>query len=246
MSVIADFDAVVARMDGPVEAELLPVLLSRACAELLGVAGAGISIFGDFRVPLGASSEQAAEAERLQFTVGTGPCLQAVSGQRPVRATETDIARQWPVLHAELHRLTLFRSIASLPIQIDDEGAGAVDLYLTDPTEVRGLDLAVAEQVAGHIGRLLADSGLGSVPVGAARSAGGRVSLPGPSWLDGPDPERRFQLWVALGLVHVALDCSTSDGLALLRAYSYSHDLVVDDVAGELVSRRMSAEQLRA
>ena len=235
VSAVADFDAILARIDGPADAGLLPMRLSQACAQLLGVDGAGISIFGDFRVPLGASSAQAAEAERLQFTIGTGPCLQAVTDGHSVRATERDLARDWPVLYAELHRLTTFRSIASLPIQIDDEGAGAIDLYLTDPTQVQALDLVAAEQVADHIAGMLAGPGLGVVSSLAC----------GPSLLNGPDSDRRFQLWIALGLVHVQLDYSPPDALALLRAYSFSHDLVLDDVASSLVTRVLSAEQLQ-
>jgi hypothetical protein len=64
-----------AELAGP---ELLPVRLARAAVRVLpGVAGAGISVLADpgMRVPLGASDEDAATAERLQFTVGEGPCL---------------------------------------------------------------------------------------------------------------------------------------------------------------------------
>jgi len=69
-------------LDGP---ELLPTRLSRAITKMLPVDGAGISLSGvdGRRIPLGASSEDAAVAERLQFTVGAGPnqqvsCLEIV------------------------------------------------------------------------------------------------------------------------------------------------------------------------
>jgi hypothetical protein len=56
-----------AEMTGP---ELLPVRLARACVEVLPVAGVGISMFGSsgMRIPVGASDDDAAAAERLQFS----------------------------------------------------------------------------------------------------------------------------------------------------------------------------------
>jgi hypothetical protein len=65
------------------------------------VAGAGIGVLADpgMRVPLGASDEDAATAERLQFTVGEGPCLQAHSSARPVYTPAAVFAARWPLLY---------------------------------------------------------------------------------------------------------------------------------------------------
>jgi hypothetical protein len=56
----------------------------------LGVDGAGLSIHGQAqkRTPLGASSNDASTAERLQFTAGAGPCLDAARSGWPVFAVE--------------------------------------------------------------------------------------------------------------------------------------------------------------
>jgi hypothetical protein len=96
--------------------ELLPVRLARACIRVLPVAGVGISMFGTegIRIPIGASDEDAANAERLQFTAAEGPCLDAhalarsvlatetLIAHRSVLATETLIAQRWPDFHAGL------------------------------------------------------------------------------------------------------------------------------------------------
>src|SRR3954447_10060986 len=55
--------------------ELLPSRLMRSCVQVLPVAGAGVSVFT--RGAGGASDDSAVLAERLQFTVGEGPCLAA-------------------------------------------------------------------------------------------------------------------------------------------------------------------------
>src|SRR3954454_22995239 len=54
-----------AELAGP---ELLPERLARAAVAVMPIDGAGISLFfaGDRRLPLGASDDQSAEAERLQ------------------------------------------------------------------------------------------------------------------------------------------------------------------------------------
>src|SRR4051794_25812896 len=78
--------------------ELLPHRLASACARMLPVDGAGLSLEGSAgrRIPLGASSEAAATAERLQFTVGAGPCVTAQDTREPVFAMNADLRRRWP------------------------------------------------------------------------------------------------------------------------------------------------------
>lgn len=76
---------------------LLPTLLSQACVEVLPVEGAGISVTQDLRVPLGSSDATAALAERLQTTLGEGPCLDAVGTPLPLTAGVDAIQERWPV-----------------------------------------------------------------------------------------------------------------------------------------------------
>ena len=114
--------------------ELLPSTLARAGLAILPVDGVGLSVIEDrYRVPLGASDDTAIAAERLQFTVGEGPCLQALHDHTEIRASEADLRRRWPAFYDELARLTPYRSIAALPLRITPKLAGAIDLYFTDP-----------------------------------------------------------------------------------------------------------------
>src|ERR1044072_4854225 len=78
--------------------ELLPVRLARACAQMLRVDAAGLSVVGHAgeRTPLGASSEDAAGAERLQSPVGDAPCSAAQRTGQPVFAVVEDLRRRWP------------------------------------------------------------------------------------------------------------------------------------------------------
>lgn len=84
--------------------ELLPSLLARSAAQVLSVDGAGLSLMSGpgLRLPLGSTDEDAATAERLQFTIGEGPCFEAHHEGRPVTVTEAKLRERWPAL-AEKH-----------------------------------------------------------------------------------------------------------------------------------------------
>ena len=99
--------------------ELLPVRLARACARILPVDGAGLSILdaAQQRTPLGASSPDAEVAERLQFTVGAGPCMTAADTRQPVFAVEEELRRRWPVFTELLQQETPYRAVVALPLQ---------------------------------------------------------------------------------------------------------------------------------
>src|SRR4051794_3898045 len=88
-----DFDVAMALLgaDAVVEPELLPNRLATACAAVLPVDGVGICLFDStgIRIPVGASDDVVASAERLQFTAAQGPCLDAHSGGRSLIATES-------------------------------------------------------------------------------------------------------------------------------------------------------------
>ena len=121
MTIAERFAAALAPSDrsGLAGPELLPVRLARACARTLAVDDAGLSLVdaAQRRVPLGASSDIAEVAERLQFTVGAGPCMTAQETRQPVFAVEEDLRRRWPVFAELLIGATPFRAVVALPLQ---------------------------------------------------------------------------------------------------------------------------------
>jgi hypothetical protein len=217
--------------------ELLPMRLARATARTLGVDGAGLSMVdaAQQRLPLGGSSDEAETAERLQFTVGEGPCMTAQDTNQPVFAVEDDLRRRWPVFTELLVGSTSFRAVVALPLQPALAGAGAIDLYFRRPEEVLALD--VFEALA--VGELVT-SALSDASVWSAWSPAG-----GPQWLHGPTPRRRAAAWEAMGKVSVELEVSASEALALLRAHAYEAGRSVDDLAGEMLSGQLRAADLQ-
>jgi len=216
--------------------ELLPVRLARACARTLRVDGAGLSLVdaAQQRVPLGASSEEAATAERLQFTVGAGPCMTAQETRQPVFALEQDLRRRWPVFTDLLFGSTPFRAVVALPLQPALAGAGAIDLYFRDPDDVPGLDVFEALAVGGLVSSALSEAAVWSSWSPAE----------GPDWLQGPTPQRRAAVWEAMGKVGVELEVDTPAALALMRAAAYGGERTIEDVAADVLAGTLRARDL--
>jgi hypothetical protein len=218
--------------------ELLPVRLARACARTLAVDDASLSLVdgSQQRVPLGASSDVAEVAERLQFTVGAGPCITAQETRQPVFAVEDDLRRRWPVFAELLMGATPFRAVVALPLQPALSGAGAIDLYFRTSEEVLGLDVFEAVAVGELVTSALSDAAVWSEWSPAE----------GPEWLHGPAPQRRAAVWEAMGKLSVDLEVSAPAALDLLRMRAYGEGRTVDDVAGDLLAGTLRASDLQA
>ena len=240
MPIAERFTAALAAVSAPALAapQLLPVRLSRACARVLGVDGAGLSMAdaSGRRVPLGASSSTASDAERMQFTAGEGPCTASQRTGQPVFAVEEDLRRRWPMFAALLLEGTPYRGVIALPLRSPPSGDGALDLYLTHDAAVAEVD--VFDAVA--TGELVS-SALGDAALWSTWSAD-----EGPDWLLGPAPRGRAAVWEAAGKVGIALDVGPDEALALLRAHAYTAGRSVDEVAAEVLAGRRSPEDLRA
>ena len=216
--------------------ELLPMALSRACVEVLPVAGAGISLTDELRVPLGASDSVAARAERLQTTLGEGPCLTAAASAEPLIADLESIAVEWPMFHRELLRQTPYRSVVSVPLLARDgiTGLGALDLYLTIPEAAPDFFLSqVTSAIAAPISSVLFDyDGIRANPNAL------------PPWLISSVVAQRMQVWVGVGILIEHAGVSNADALAALRAYAFAEGVDIDVTAAQLISRTLLPESV--
>jgi hypothetical protein len=238
VTIAGRFQTALVLVDEPTLAgpELLPVRLALATARTLRVDGAGICLADAAAqpVPLGASSDDAAHAERLQFTVGEGPCTTAQQTGQPVFALEADLRRRWPGFSDLLLGDTPFRAVVALPLQFALPGAGALDLFFERPDEVTGLDVFEALAVGQLITSVLGDAAVSS-----------ESPADGPEWLHGPASRQRAAVWEALGRVGIDLDIDPPSALMLLRARAYGSNRSVDDVAADLLAGRLWTEELR-
>ncbi|WP_211660660.1 GAF and ANTAR domain-containing protein [Modestobacter muralis] len=230
-----DFHAALAAASGALpRPELLPEALARACVEVLPVDGAGISLLvAGRRTPLGASDPDAVEAERLQSTVGEGPCLSAHAEQSPVVADEAAIRSRWPGYHDALVTRTPIRAVISLPLRDSSRGIGALDLYLAPPRAVTALSLSDALTISSEVSTCL-----------QIQDQLMRYRDDGPAWLDAPAAGRRSSVWQAVGMVHAALGVGVPQALALLRARAFADDSTLDDLAARVLDHHVTADEL--
>jgi hypothetical protein len=220
-------------LDGP---DLLPARLARACAVALDVDGAGLSLHvGLLRTPIGASDARTAHAERLQFTVGDGPCLRAQDNGTVIAFSLEDIARNWPQLWASLLNETPYRGVLSVPLPPPMGPLVVLDLYVTDPARLTLLDRGDLEYVTRATTEELA------------------LTVTGPefpdddgSWLEAPDAQRRANVWQAMGLVGISFGLEAGDAVATMRASAIAAGRVVDDVAADIVAGRLVPADLQA
>lgn len=220
-------------LDGP---ELLPSRLARACAAALGVDGAGLSLHvGMLRTPIGASDAQTAHAERLQFTVGDGPCLRAQDNGTVIAFSLEDIARNWPELWASLLNETTYRGVLSVPLPPPMGPLVVLDLYVRDPARLTSLDRDDLRDVARVTTQEL-----------AVTVSGPEFPDDGSGWMEGPDAQRRARVWQAMGLVGIARGLDATDAIATMRASAIAAGRVVDDVAADILAGRLVPADLRA
>jgi GAF domain-containing protein len=203
--------------------------LGEACRNVTAMTGAGIMLMsGDLPVGSVCTTGPVSElVEDLQYTLGEGPCVDAYRLGRPVLEPDlTDpAAPRWvaftgPALDAGV------RAIFSFPLGVGGVRLGALDLY------------------ADHPGRLSDDQHADAV-VAAAVSAEALLALqagesPG---ILATELERgldfRYVVHQAAGMVSSQLEISVTQALVRLRAYAFGHQRLLDEVAGEVVARRL-------
>jgi hypothetical protein len=191
--------------------------------------GAGVSMArdGGLREPLFATDPASDELQELQFTLGQGPCMEAMSGQGAVLVADVsrvDSQRRWP-LFAPAAADQGVRGMFSFPVQSGAIRFGVLDVYRRDPGSLS------ADQLTDAL--LYADAVL-VLALDGHRGDGSMERL-----LDAEFVGRQAAVHQAAGMVSVQLGVSITDGLARLRGYAFGHDRRLGSVAADVVARRL-------
>ncbi|MFD6354774.1 GAF and ANTAR domain-containing protein [Nocardia tengchongensis] len=202
--------------------------IGRICVGLLRVDGASISLIidTDRREVLYTSDEVVARVEALQFSLGEGPCFEAFTTGRPVLVADLHAATisPWPIFAAEMADQPV-GAIFAFPLTRGAIRLGAMDLYRERPGSLSATDVAVALQVVDMVTLVV----LGTDP----------RTMDAPWWND--LPTNRVQVHQATGMLIAALHIPAHHALARLRGYAFAGGRLVDDVADDLVARRINA-----
>jgi GAF domain/ANTAR domain len=218
----------------------LPQRICVACINTLAVTGAGISMLVDTGslTTLGTSDAAAAKIEELQFTVGVGPCVDAVNSGGPVLVRDladgTDpVGGRWPEFSTAAVEAGV-RAVFAFPLIIGAITLGVIDLYRDTPGMLTADELSRALLVADAAALALLDLRAAVSPEPAAGE---------PS--DTPLNGGAFQLtevYQATGMIMIQLGVAVEVALARLRAYAFANGRPIGEVARDVVARRLRLE----
>jgi hypothetical protein len=216
------------------------VSVADICAVAVGcarVSGAWMTVSGDqgpdfvmcVTDPVG---EELAE---LQLTLGEGPCHDVLASAAPVLAADLgdqEPGRRWPGFAASAGRLGA-GAVFAFPLSIGAIRAGVMGLYRDLPGPLPGTGFGDALILADVATILLLDG---------ARHNGNGAAADGGRPVDGQSPDlalHRAEIDQATGMLTLQLGVGIGEAFARLRAYAYTTDRRLADVAGDIVARRL-------
>jgi GAF domain-containing protein len=206
--------------------------LCQGCVKIVGVDGAGIMLMSG-EIPRGSLCTTNAVSqliEELQYTLGEGPCVDAYQQNRVV--AEPRLAdpgtRRWvaftpPALDAGV------RAVFGFPLRSGTVRLGALNLYRDRPGPLTGDQHADALVLAGLAARWVLEAQAGAPPGAVAQELEIGADF-------------HFAVHNAAGMISVQQDISVTEALIRLRAYAFSHDRLLADVAADVIARRLRPE----
>jgi ANTAR domain len=171
----------------------------------------------------------------LQLTLGEGPCRDVLVSAAPVLAADlgdAESSRRWPAFTPEA-RGGGAGAVFAFPLTVGVIRAGVLGLYRRSPGSLRDSQLGDLLVLADMATMLLLDS----FSDGAA--ADGRIHG---ARLDGQSPDlamHRAEIDQATGMLTEQLGVTAPEAFIRLRAYAYSEDRRLADVASDIVARRL-------
>jgi GAF domain-containing protein len=207
-------------------------LLRRVCGaavQTLSASGAGVAVMTDDGARgVGAASDPGSERlEELQFILGEGPCVDAYAFRRPVLVPDLadGAMARWPAFAPAVHQRGV-RAVFAFPLQIGAARLGVLDVFRDRAGTLTADELWHA--------MLLADAAVAALldqHEQNGTNAGGED-------LD-EAVDDRAELFQAQGMVMVQLGTSIGEAMARMRAYAYAQDRRLNEVASDVVARRL-------
>lgn len=203
--------------------------LCAASVEVLGVAGAGLVLLSGRRSLdfVGVSDHVSEAVEQMEYTLGEGPCVSAYRTQMPV--FDADLADEGTARWPEFRRGALAAGVQAafgFPLLIERICIGALNLYHDHPGALSDGQVADAVVVAAYASR--------AVLAWQADAPPGTVA-----WQLEHLSTNRVEIHQAMGRISVQAEVSLEDALALLRAYAFSHDRPIAEVAADVAAGRL-------
>jgi hypothetical protein len=205
------------------------VRLCELAREVAGVDGAGAMLMsGDLPLGiLGTTDEVSNQLERLQFSLGEGPCVDAFQYSRVVlepRLAAPEVNR-WPAFTTAA-LATGARALFGFPLTVGAARLGALNLYRLAPGRLSDDQhsdaLAMSHVMADWVLHMQSTAAAGQLARALAR-----------------DLDVHAVVHQAAGAVSVQLEVSLTEALIRLRAYAFAHDRPLHEVGADIVARRL-------
>lgn len=210
--------------------------LCQKAVAVLDVDGAGLSMMtsAGHRGTVCATDDVARRVEDLQFALGEGPCFDAFSGAGPVliadiNATVSNARSRWPMF-TDAAADAGVKALFAFPLLIGAIPLGVLDLYRLRPDGLSATQLRAAW--------IIADAAADAL---LALRSGTAMDLPADAAPAGAS--YRLEVHQATGMVSVQLGLRLDEAFLRLRAYAYAGDLDLNDVARDVVARRLQLSQ---
>ena len=201
------------------------------CIREIAVDGGGMSLVSTngLRQPLYGSDDTAAVMERLQFTLGEGPCVEASVSGSPVLVADLDdpgsgAYARWPVFLDEATKAHI-GAVFAFPVRVGAISLGAIDLYRMSPGPLDKEELSTTLTTVDAIAAALLD---------------GERALH-----SGLDMDRLSSMEVhrAAGMVMAQMGTTIEEALVRLRATAYADGVPIEQLANDVIHGRRRFEE---
>jgi hypothetical protein len=211
-------------LDGGSDPAAYPQRVCTTGVDLLGVSGAGLTLMT--RKGLGAvwaSDSACLAAEDLQFALGEGPALDAFRSAAPaLEPALADAAARWPFFAPAALGLGV-QAAFSFPLQMGVICLGALNLFRDRSGFPSADELADALVLADVVTEDLIDlQALGQLRWGPSDHLG-----------------QRARVHQATGMVSVQIESDMSTALACIRAYAFTNEISIFEVADKVLNRTL-------
>lgn len=197
--------------------------ICKTAVNVIEVDGAGMTVISQTQSGVVCTHGPFAElGEDLQFTLGEGPCREAMTSEVLIEALSLSSNPRWPFFSAQMAGAGV-KSVASFPVRIGGARIGALTVYRSE-SDALSLEQAsngyVLAQISAHV-----------ISAAQAKMGKGRFIAEMEAGFGRMEPVHQ-----ATGLLMGKLGLNAGDALARLRSAAYAADRSIIDLALDLVS----------
>jgi hypothetical protein len=205
--------------------------LCAGCVDLLAVDGAGLSLAsGGAFYSVGLAGTGIPEVEELHFTLGEGPCLDAVSSSAPVLVADLNGTHRWPAFAAAASGSGV-RAVFAVPVTVAGFPVGVLTLCRHLPGRLTGATVT-GVFLAAELAALPLLDVMGTDMRAAVDDVGS------PAWAE-LGSMMRSEVYQATGVLVAQLGVQPAEAIVRLRAHAFASGLTISDVAYLILEHRL-------